>query len=58
MIGINSLLDMICTEAIEGGDIMTNHPAPESHHPSPALPPINYALELIEGPDGTYVWME
>ncbi len=54
MISIDSLLDMIATEAITG---------PEGQEYSierreSNLPPINYPLQLIEKADGSYEWVE
>jgi hypothetical protein len=55
MIGIDALLDMVCTEVLEadqsGGERKLS--AAEA-----ALPPIRYELELIQGPDGKPYWVE
>jgi len=55
MNSINDLLDMICTEAVEytGVQEVLNKGGKLGD-----LPPIHYALELIENSDGTLDWKE
>jgi len=59
MIGMKSLLNMVCTEAIEGtwrgGD---GAPDLISERPTSNLPPIRYNLELIKSSYGKLYWVE
>jgi hypothetical protein len=71
MISLDVLLDMVATEAIEGGsrdhyfDEFRNReyipPEPERYvqpKTESKLPPIKFNLELIKNPDGSYEWVE
>jgi len=70
MHSIKQLLDMIATEAIEGGaqdhcfDEFRNKdfvPPKREYEPpriGPKLPPIVFKLELIKKSDGSYEWVE
>lgn len=69
MSGLKILMDMIATEAVEGGardhyfDEFRNReyipPEPETYSQSKTrLPPIRFNLELIKKPNGSYQWVE
>lgn len=69
MLSMKKILDMVCTDAIDGASI------PDAYHddrhlniPYPTsiiqeksksdLPPIPFSLRLIESPDGVLDWIE
>ena len=66
MISLQTLLDMVATEGIEGGardhyfDTERNREfvPEEPERTYPPHRPIRYGLELIEKPDGSYEWVE
>jgi len=74
MISVESILGMICTEAIENTCFPSDHYYDETRDPHYAekrtppielkktdsgdLPLFRYDLELIEMPDGSLAWLE
>ena len=69
MISIDVLLDMVATEAIEGGsrdhyfdEFRNREYVPEPRYIQPEtktkLPPIKFDLELIRGSNGSLYWVE
>jgi len=57
MVSIEDLEGIILTEALEG-PTLESPPLPETSLEEKKLPPINYTLELIKYPDGSYEWVE
>ena len=51
MISVESMLGIVCTEALESSE--TNNERGDLE-----LPTVNYALELVENEDGTLEWVE
>ena len=70
MISMNSLLDMVATEAVEGvsrdhyfdefrnREFIPSEPPSRRKETKTNLPPIRFGLKLIEQPDGSYDWVE
>jgi len=71
MHSIETLMNMIFTDAIENNGKPTNHyfdetrnpdyNSPETYEPKKEksdLPPIQYNLELIQNPDGSLEWVD
>ena len=62
MISMKVLLDIVCTEAIEGtlgeGDITPGPIYEMLGKPKSNLPPIKYSLKLMQSPDGKLDWVE
>ena len=53
MISVERMLDIICTEAVEGNELGGERSDLESE-----LPAVEYTLELVEKRDGTLEWVE
>ena len=69
MISLNLMLDMIATDAVEGGprdhyfDESRNReympPEPERcRQPESELPPMRCDLQRVKRPDGSYEWVD
>ncbi len=58
MLSLDTILGMVATEAIEHPREQPYRVEQVQHTKPAALPAVQYNLELVSKPDGTYKWEE